>query len=580
MIDFRKFLCAILFVLVPAGVYAGDISTWHRYSDWTTVCRITESGSFVVSDAYISCDTITANEGDSVVFLSPIQVGAASSKILTDGSAQFDTVTIGALTVSGPALSFLNVTGEATIGDNGDTVAINSSDWDIDENGNCTGFGTVYVDGAATLESTVVINGALTVNEEINVTDDFTLGDSGDTGSINTDDWAIDATGIQTGMGNITSNGIISSAEVTISQDLTVADTASLAGDVDMTATGGTSGSADFDVAGYAQFADTVEIDGPVYLDGTMQVDTVNERTAGNGVIIESVNLEDDECTAGYLYGNGAGVTSINGSEVTTGTVAGERVADSFLVNDGDDTTSGSLYASTVYATLNGNGASVTAINAGNIATGTLAGDLIADSFVTNDATDTISGDFYADTVFASLSGNGKNVSGLNASSVISGTLRGSLVADSFVLNTGDAVSSLEVTGALLMNSASCTGDIAADDANLSGDLTVTDTGAFGDDVTIVDVKAAVSSEANRQDIQTGSFTVVTVSGDTAVTVTFGTAFSAAPSVVMTPQTNLSSDTWCSWSAEDVTADTFTARVQYGVGATTIDMNYIAIGDD
>lgn len=53
-------------------------------------------------------------------------------------------------------------TGQVTVGDGGDTVAVNSSDWDISTTGTMTGIGAITSDGALTAAS-AVITGALTV---------------------------------------------------------------------------------------------------------------------------------------------------------------------------------------------------------------------------------------------------------------------------------------------------------------------------------------------------------------------------------------------------------------------------------
>lgn len=62
----------------------------------------------------------------------------------------------GTLTANGA----LTANGTTTIGDNGDTVAINSSDWDISTSGAMTGIGAITADGLATLSAGATLSGA------------------------------------------------------------------------------------------------------------------------------------------------------------------------------------------------------------------------------------------------------------------------------------------------------------------------------------------------------------------------------------------------------------------------------------
>ncbi len=66
---------------------------------------------------------------------------------------------VAALTASGAAnlQSTLAVGGTATIGDGGDTVAINSSDWDISTTGAMTGIGAITADGAITFSNSNIV---------------------------------------------------------------------------------------------------------------------------------------------------------------------------------------------------------------------------------------------------------------------------------------------------------------------------------------------------------------------------------------------------------------------------------------
>lgn len=63
---------------------------------------------------------------------------------------------------------------------------------------------------ALTADSTLTVTGTTTANGTLDANGIFTLGDGGETGAIDTSDWDITATGDMTGIGAITSNGAIS----------------------------------------------------------------------------------------------------------------------------------------------------------------------------------------------------------------------------------------------------------------------------------------------------------------------------------------------------------------------------------
>ena len=63
--------------------------------------------------------------------------------------------------------------------------------------------GDVYIDGALDVDGTMTFDGALTINGQV------TLGDGGDTVEINSSDWDVNATGDMTGIGAITMNGLL-----------------------------------------------------------------------------------------------------------------------------------------------------------------------------------------------------------------------------------------------------------------------------------------------------------------------------------------------------------------------------------
>ena len=130
------------------------------------------------------------------------------------------------------------------------------------------------------------------------------------------------------------------------------------------------------------------------------------------------------------VSGNGVALTAINASNVTSGTLDNARTtgntansASTIVLRDAD----GSFGANIVTATFSGNGATLSAINASNISSGTI--DNSRTSAASANGASTIvqrdsSGSFTANVgTFTSISGNGVAISAINASNLTSGTI-------------------------------------------------------------------------------------------------------------------------------------------------------------
>jgi hypothetical protein len=130
------------------------------------------------------------------------------------------------------------------------------------------------------------------------------------------------------------------------------------------------------------------------------------------------------------VSGNGSGISSINASNIASGTIANARTtgntansANTLVLRDA----SGNFGANTITATFSGNGATLSAINASNISSGTIdnarttaASANGASTIVQRDS----GGSFTANAVtFTSVSGNGVGLTAINASNIASGTI-------------------------------------------------------------------------------------------------------------------------------------------------------------
>jgi hypothetical protein len=130
------------------------------------------------------------------------------------------------------------------------------------------------------------------------------------------------------------------------------------------------------------------------------------------------------------VSGNGVALTAINASNVTSGTLDNARTtgntansANTIVLRDAD----GSFGANIVTATFSGNGATLSAINASNISSGTIANARTTAASANGASTIVLrdsGGSFDANLVNAvSLSGNAATVTGINASNIASGTI-------------------------------------------------------------------------------------------------------------------------------------------------------------
>jgi hypothetical protein len=130
------------------------------------------------------------------------------------------------------------------------------------------------------------------------------------------------------------------------------------------------------------------------------------------------------------VSGNGVALTAINASNVTSGTLDNARTtgntansASTLVLRDAD----GSFGANIVTATFSGNGATLSAINASNISSGTIANARTTAASANGASTIVLrdsGGSFDANLVNAvSLSGNAATVTGINASNIASGTI-------------------------------------------------------------------------------------------------------------------------------------------------------------
>jgi hypothetical protein len=163
-----------------------------------------------------------------------------------------------------------------------------------------------------------------------------------------------------------------------------------------------------------------------------------NARTTGNTANSASTivlrdasgNFGSNVISASSFSGDGTAITAINASNISSGTVANARTtaasangASTIVSRD----SSGSFNAGDITAnSISGNGVSLTGINASNIASGTIANARTTAATANGASTIVLrgsSGEFSAGTITGTFSGNGSAVSDINASNISSGTV-------------------------------------------------------------------------------------------------------------------------------------------------------------
>jgi hypothetical protein len=145
---------------------------------------------------------------------------------------------------------------------------------------------------------------------------------------------------------------------------------------------------------------------------------------------LANVNVSGNVSAGGSISGNGASLSAINASNISSGTIANARTtaatangASTIVLRD----SSGAFAAGAITATsISGNGVALTAINASNIASGTIANARTTAATANGASTIVLrgsSGEFSAGTITGTFSGNGSAVSAINASNISSGTV-------------------------------------------------------------------------------------------------------------------------------------------------------------
>jgi hypothetical protein len=164
-----------------------------------------------------------------------------------------------------------------------------------------------------------------------------------------------------------------------------------------------------------------------------------NGSFTGNVVNATDVNSTNVSATNGVftnISGSGAGVTNINASNISSGTIDNARTsaasangASTIVLRDSNGSFAGNVITGITgsFTNVSGNGAVLTDINASSISSGTIANARTTAATANGASTIVLrgaSGEFDAGAInAASFTGNGAAISGINASNISSGTI-------------------------------------------------------------------------------------------------------------------------------------------------------------
>lgn len=237
----------------------------------------------------------------------------------------------------------------------------------------------------------------------------------------------------------------------------------------------------------------------------------ITSTSTGTGTLVITGGLGvSGDVHAASFEGTGTLLTALNASNLTSGTVANARTtgttantASTLVLRD----SGGGFSAGTITATFSGNGASLTSLNASNLSSGTVPDARISGAY-TGITSLTASGTITAGT----FSGSGASLTSLSASQLTSGTVPDARISGAYTGFTGITMSSgqiLAVGGTAATPGYSFSGDTntgifrdTADQVKISTGGTLAATFASNGDFTAVGNVTAYSDRRLKKDIE------------------------------------------------------------------------------
>ena len=161
-------------------------------------------------------------------------------------------------------------------------------------------------------------------------------------------------------------------------------------------------------------------------INNTVSFTNAAESIVTTGKIVVGTSLE-----ATNVNGNGSGLSSLNASNVSSGTIHNDRLdtktGTGNIVMSASPTLSGTITGGTFSGTHDGNGSGLSSLNASNVSSGTIHNDRLDTKTGTGNivmsASPTLSGTITGGTFSGTHTGTGSGLSSLNASNISSGTI-------------------------------------------------------------------------------------------------------------------------------------------------------------
>ena len=157
----------------------------------------------------------------------------------------------------------------------------------------------------------------------------------------------------------------------------------------------------------------------------------VTSSTGSGNLVLSAGPTLSGTITGGTFSGSGSGLTSLNATNISSGTLSNDRLSSKTgsgnIVMSASPTLSGTITGGTFSGTHSGNGSGLSSLNASNISSGTLSNDRLSSKTgsgnIVMSASPTLSGTITGGTFSGSHSGDGSGLSSLNAGNIGSGTL-------------------------------------------------------------------------------------------------------------------------------------------------------------
>ena len=208
---------------------------YNTTSNKMKICTATNTWS-ILANGTIDFEAVYAADGDATLTTTnaAFTVNTGTNDLIVDSNdwsvtaaGALDAATItsnGALTATGTTNlnGAANFNGTTTIGDNGDTVSVNSSDWDISTTGAMTGIGAITMDGLLTGTAGATITGATTsINASSNfatnigtgtTTSQVSLGGNAYCVAVDSNTWDISCAGVGSGFTGFSTSGTLTSS--------------------------------------------------------------------------------------------------------------------------------------------------------------------------------------------------------------------------------------------------------------------------------------------------------------------------------------------------------------------------------